>query len=292
MASTSALCLLAALVAAASAAYNSTEMAEVYINLGAGKDPTNVNCAEYAALFSAKGVLHQPGVPDVTGKADLVKACEADHAEIDPLVAYQTLNIPVNSWNMEKRTAVRWTINGVRTSDHSAVSAPAISVFFQNKTGGIDDAWSFYDSRAAAGVSAPSAAYNASAIVQKYIRLGGSATLLPPTNCITWAGLYTPDGASNEPGIPPTSGTADLKALCTRRSSAWKVLTPAVELELPVLTWDMHGRVAFHWTLTGVGADGNKAIAPAITVLFLDTDGKIINSWDWWNTDLLPKPTL
>lgn len=212
-------------------------------------------------------------------------------AQVDPLVAYQTLNIPVNSWNMEKRTAFRWSINGVRTSDHTAVSAPAISALFQDKTGLIQEAWSFYDTGVVGpkgNVEAPEVKYNASVIVQKYIRLGGSATLLPPTNCDTWVKLYAADGVNNEPGVPPNTGTDKLTALCQLRAKRWQVLTPAVEHQIPVLTWDMHGRVAFHWTLAGVGNDGNKHVIPAITVFFLNPDGTITNSWDWWDTNLIP----
>jgi len=71
-----------ALVGLSAAAYNSTQVAETYINLGAGANPTNVNCTKYAALFTSTGLLHQPGVPDVTGTADIMKSCVADHAEV------------------------------------------------------------------------------------------------------------------------------------------------------------------------------------------------------------------
>lgn len=192
---------------------------------------------------------------------------------------------------MSKRTAFRWTINGVRTSDHTTVSAPAISAFFQDKTGKIKEAWSFYDTGVVSGqnlLGKPKATYNASKIVQQYIRLGGSATLLPPTNCDTWVSLYSTDGVNNEPGVPPNTGKDKLTALCQLRAKRWKTLAPVVNTEIPVLTWDMHGRVAFEWTLAGVSATGDKAVVPAITVFFLDTDGKITNSWDWWNTDLIP----
>ena len=88
--------------------------------------------------------------------------------------------------------------------------------------------------------------------------------------------------------MPPNTGTDKLTALCQLRAKRWQVLTPAVEHQIPVLTWDMHGRVAFHWTLAGVGNDGNKHVIPAITVFFLNPDGTITNSWDWWDTNLIP----
>lgn len=94
MVSFTALCLSLALVGMSAAAYNSTQMAEIYINLGSGEDPSVVNCTTYSSLFTSTGLLHQPGVPDVSGTADLQKACEADHAEVSkPLFAARAVVI-------------------------------------------------------------------------------------------------------------------------------------------------------------------------------------------------------
>lgn len=229
-----------------------------------------------------------PGVPDVSGHADIAKSCATNHGEVNPLVSFQELNVPVNSWDMSKRTAFRWTINGVKTEGSTPVSADAISAFFQDKSGLIKEAWSFYDAGAVAGKQATKAPANISAAIDTYVRLGGTASLLPPTSCKDWVALYATDGVSNEPGVPPNAGHDKLMALCQSRGSKWKTLVPAVQLALPVMSWDMHGRVAFRWTLAGVDLEGKKHVVPAITVFFLDQNMKITDSWDWWNTDLIP----
>ncbi len=54
-------------------------------------------------------------------------------AQVNPLISFQTLNIPVMSWNTEKRLGFSWVINGVRTSDGQAVYAPAITALFMNR---------------------------------------------------------------------------------------------------------------------------------------------------------------
>jgi hypothetical protein len=36
--------------------------------------------------------------------------------------------------------------------------------------------------------------------------------------------------------------------------------------------------------------DGRSFVVPAISVLFLQPDGLIINSWDWWDDRALPPP--
>lgn len=81
MVSFSPLCLALALVASV-AAHNSTQMAEMYITLGAGADPSGVNCTAFSQLFTPNGTQLQPGAPDITGTTDLMKFCAADHAQV------------------------------------------------------------------------------------------------------------------------------------------------------------------------------------------------------------------
>ena len=86
--------------------------------------------------------------------------------QVNPLISFQTLNINVTSWNTEKRTAVSWVINGVRTRDQQNVAAPAISCLFQDPQGIIETAWSFYDDNLVTGKQAMrDDPFNASTIV-------------------------------------------------------------------------------------------------------------------------------
>lgn len=283
------LAVLAVAVCTAQAYYNSSEIADIYINLGANDDnPTTVNCTRYAQLFLPNGILHQPGVPDVQGWADIAAACQTDHAQVNPLISFQELNIGINSWDMTKRTAFSWVINGVRTRDQMEVFAPAISVFFQDKTGYISEAWSFYDDTLVQGTRQSSPPFNGSALAEQYTRLGSLGYVPAGANCHGWANLYTSDGVNNEPGIPPTSGSSDLQTLCQSRASRFKVYVPSVQEIIPVMSWNTEKRLAFRWTITGQTKDDNTAIVPAISVLFINTDGLVTQAWDWWDTTLLP----
>jgi len=272
----------------AAADWNPTLIADTYINLGGmNHDPTTVNCTAYAYLFTSDGILHSPGIPDAMGYQSIEQACQQSHSEVDPLISFQILNIPVVSWNTEKRLAFSWVINGVRTSDGKDVYAPAITAMFMNTQAQIEEAWSFYDDSQIQGRAPP---FNGSLIAKLYTHLGSMGFSKQIGNCTAWADLFTDDGICNEPGVPPSKGTADLVALCERRVARWSTFLPSVQLEIPVMSWNTEKRLAFQWTITGQAVDGKAYVVPAITVLFMHADGSVYQSWDWWDDRALPPP--
>lgn len=282
-------CLFAVMVMVAADPWNGNPIAETYINLGAVDDkPSTYNCSAYAALFTPTGILHAPGIPDAVGTAQIIAQCEADHKTVSPLIAYQKLNIAVESWDTTKRLGFSWMINGVRPSDGVNVATEAISSFFMNADAQIEEAFSFYDDQALLGkASVPP--FDARGLVYKYINLGAASDKTAPVrDCTKWANLFTATGVSNEPGIPPFSGTSQLLKACSLRSTKFPVLVPAIDAIFPVESWDTTKRVAFQWTLTGVDGNGVAYVVPSITVLYLTADQVITASWDYWNTDLLP----
>jgi len=286
--------VLLALCAAAFAAndWNPTAIADSYINLGAqNHDPNTVNCTGYAQLWTSDGILHSPGIPDAMGWTSIEAACEQSHSQVDPLISFQTLNIPVMSWNTEKRLAFSWVINGIRTKDGQDVYAPAITAMFMNPAAQIEEAWSFYDDHAItppSSVSSPP--FNSSLYTTMYTHLGSLGFAKEIGNCTAWASLFTSDGICNEPGVPPTKGTDDLVALCQRRVARWSTYLPSVQLEIPVMSWNTEKRLAFQWTITGESVDGKSYVVPAISVLFMHSDGSVYQSWDWWDNKALPPP--
>lgn len=54
--------------------------------------------------------------------------------------------------------------------------------------------------------------FNASKVVNDYVSMGSRTKEL--RNCNAWAALFTADGVSNEPGIPPNAGTDSLVKAC------------------------------------------------------------------------------
>jgi hypothetical protein len=269
--------------------WNSTEQAEIFINLGSiDSVPAHYNCTRYAALFTPDGILNTPGIPAAQGMTQITQACENSHGQVDPLISFQELNLPVVSWNNEKRSAFRWTINGVRVRDGADVSAPAVTAFFMDTTGLIENAYSFYDTSLVSGLPRVTATFNATSLVRLYMGLGSFAHARMMNNCTLWADLYLPDGVNNEPGYPPSEGFTQLEALCYRRSAMFSILVPSAQDIIPVESWDATKRLAFRYTLSGVLDDGSARIIPAITVLFMDQNMNIENAWDWWDESLLP----
>jgi len=219
-----------------------------------------------------------------------MQACNTSHNLVNPLISFQSLNIPVMSWNTEKRLAFSWTLNGVRTRDGEDVNAPVISALFCDTNGMIEDAWSFYDDTSIKGGSPVAPPFNASGIVQLYTNLGGDGHSSSIHNCTAWAALYASDGINNEPGLPPSQGWDSLEALCARRIHRWKVFLPSTQVAIPVMSWNTEKRLAFQWTIAGYAQDGHSYVVPAISVLFMTSDGTITNSWDWWDDSILPPP--
>ena len=122
-------------------------------------------------------------------------------------------------------------------------------------------------------------------------------------NCTAWASLFTADGINNEvtlssaiavltlqPGVPPSKGTDSLVGLCTRRLARWATFLPSVQVDIPVMSWNTEKRLAFQWTITGQAVTGQSYVIPAISVLFMNSDGTVYNSWDWWDDRALPPP--
>jgi len=277
--------------ALAVADWNPILIADTYINLGELNDnPSSVNCTKYAELWLPDGTLHSPGIPNAQGFDSIVLACNASHAQVDPLISFQTLNIPVMSWNTEKRLGFSWVINGVRTSDSQSVYAPAITAMFMDTNAVIQDAWSFYDDNLIKTGIPTIPPFNSTNITLQYTNLGNFGNTKTAHNCTAWASLFTADGISNEPGIPPSKGTGDLIALCKSRVARWKVFLPSVQVEIPVMSWNTEKRLAFQWTITGQDQSGETYIVPAISVLFMNKDYTIYEAWDWWDDRALPPP--
>lgn len=252
------------------------------------RDPNTVNCTRYAQLFTSDGILHSPGIPDAQGWSSIIAACQQSHSQVNPLISFQTLNIPVMSWNTEKRLGFSWVINGVRTSDGQAVYAPAITAMFMNRNAQTEEAWSFYDDQLIKTGVATAPPFNSTQITNLYTSLGGLGKGVG--NCSAWAQLFTSNATNNEPGVPPSMGWESLTALCTRRVNRWATFLPSVQVEIPVMSWNTEKRLAFQWTITGESKDGKSFVVPAISVLFMQPDGLIYNSWDWWDDRALPPP--
>lgn len=286
--------LLVAVACAVADPWNGVPIAESYINLGASNNvPSSIDCNAYAALFTPTGILHAPGVPDCIGTSAIVKCCLADHSSLSPVISFLDQTIAVQSWDTEKRLGFSWMINGVRTKDGVNVNTPAISAFFMTPDALIEEAFSFYDDQfMTTGVKGP-APFNPRAVIYSYMNLGATnAKNAPVRNCNAWAALFTANGVSNEPGIPSFNGTSSLVNACNLRSARFpQVLVPTIDLVLPVMSWDTTKRVAFQWTLTGVDSTGVGYVVPSITILYMTPTQQITESWDFWDTDLLP-PSL
>jgi len=282
---------LLALCAVASAQWDPKTIAETYINLGElNHDPTTVNCTRYAELWVANGTLHSPGIPDVQGTDMIESACNSSHGQVDPLISFTELIIPVMSWNTEKRLGVSWVINGVRRRDGQNVYAPAITAMFMNPEAQIEDAWSFYDDSLIKTGVARDPPFNSTNITLLYTNLGTFGSAHASHNCSAWASLFTADGINNEPGVPPAAGFDSLLRLCESRVARWQVFLPSVQVEIPVMSWNTEKRLAFQWTITGQAKDGKSYVVPAITVLFMQPNGLVYDSWDWWDDRALPPP--
>jgi len=283
--------VVAALVAAASAQtkYNRTELAELYINLGRSADgnPQTVDCTKYYSLFAKDAVLHEPGVPDATGKG-ILAACEADHKAISPLISYTQKLIDVHNWEMQVRTAFSWTINGIRTQDNTPVSAPAISFFLQDQQGLIKTAWSFYDPATVHGGPKHETTAGDRAIAEQYIRWGAVGSAPDNLFCTEWVTMFTPNGTNHEPGHADSVGKDMLKQACLRRSQAWYQYVPSYQQVLSVTSWDEQKRIAIQYTMSGETKQSKAAVTPAISILFLNSAGKIEEAWDFFDTTAVP----
>eukprot|EP00051_Salpingoeca_urceolata_P019914 m.294153 g.294153 ORF g.294153 m.294153 type:complete len:304 (-) comp19501_c8_seq2:217-1128(-) len=297
MSSAVVLAIAIALVAPAAAVpMNSTTLANLFINLG-NQNPTASDCKTYASLFLPTGELHSPGIPDASGTDALMSACKESFSKVDPLLSFQELNIPVMSWNTEKRAAFRWTINGVRAKDGSTVSADAITGVLADSNWKIQKAWSFYDDQEIDPPTGMTEAdrfvppFDPTQLVHDYITLGAPNKGSKGTtfDCTKWAQLFTVNGTNNEPGFPPNMGLTKLEKLCNTRAAVWDLYTASAQLVLPVMAWNTNKRVAFKWTIAArAKGETNIRVIPAITMLFMTPKGGIIDAWDFWDQDLLP----
>ena len=213
---------------------------------------------------------------------------------LTPQINFVEKTIAVQSWDTSKRLAVSWTINGLKpnpsTADGSPTSVRAISALFLEKNQSIANAWSFYDDTPFTTGEAGPEPFNASSLIENYITLGAGYSYPSSAfaNCQAWANQFDPNGQSDEPGVHTRTGTTDLIALCKCRANSFKIITPAVHLQIPVMSWDTTKRVAFRYTLAGVDTNGNTAVIDAISVLFLNPDLSIVHSWDFWDDKQWP----
>ena len=54
--------------------------------------------------------------------------------------------IPLMSFNLQKRLAIRWTAAGITATGEGKI-VDAITVLFMDASGAIYDAWDFYDEK-------------------------------------------------------------------------------------------------------------------------------------------------
>ena len=90
---------------------NVTDIARQYIEWGATEEAT-ADCHTWAALFAWNGNHNAPGVPGVTGLANLAADCEARRAAFGAYATDVTRVLSAQSWNTEKRVAVWYNVTG------------------------------------------------------------------------------------------------------------------------------------------------------------------------------------
>lgn len=124
---------------------NVTEIVRQYMNFGGFPNyPHAANCNQWAALFGDSGIRNTPGVPPVRGFDSLVQTCQNVRGQFETLLNYETLTIPVMSWNTELRAAFVWNIEGMSVSGNY-IHVPAITALFMYPNGTIQNAWDFLD---------------------------------------------------------------------------------------------------------------------------------------------------
>jgi len=125
--------------------FNSTAIVKYYTNLGNyGSSATMRNCSLWASLFEADGISQEPGVPPIQGYDKLFALCQRRVARWKIFIPSTQLELPVMSWNTEKRVAFQWTLSGVTTDGQTHV-VPAISMLLMSSDGLIQQSWDWWD---------------------------------------------------------------------------------------------------------------------------------------------------
>jgi len=282
--------ILSALLAVTSAQEPDLEnIIEKYMNFGENPNyPTDYSCATWSHLFQEDGVRQTPGLPPASGYTQINHTCTEDR-EMFKTFQGKTVSAPINvtSWNEEVRVAFVWDIKGTKENGEN-VDVPAITGLFMGETGKIQTAWDFLDPsklmpKQSEALSVAPKPLSNSDIVESYISFGGD-------DCTVWADLWTPTGTRNTPGSPPTSSHADLEKACTRvRKDGFASYEAEIDESQSSTSWNMEKRVAFSWTITGINKETSKHVSvKAISMLFLDKDGKIETAWDFLDPKDLP----
>jgi acetolactate synthase regulatory subunit len=258
-----------------------------YMNFGENPNyPTDYSCATWSHLFEENGVRQTPGLPPASGYTQINHTCTEDREMFKTFIG-RTSSTPINvtSWNEEVRVAFVWGIKGTKEKGGENVEVPAITGLFMGETGKIQTAWDFLDPTKLVPheLTAGADPKPLTEIVESYVSFGGD-------DCEVWADLWTTDGTRNTPGIPPTSSHSSLEKVCTAvRKEGFTSYEATVTTSQASTSWNMERRVAFEWTITGiVKATGKHVDVRAITMLFLDNEGKIEVAWDFLDPKGLP----
>lgn len=260
---------------------------EKYMNFGENPNyPTDYNCEEWSHLFEEDGVRQTPGLPPASGYKQIENTCTKDREMFKTFIGTTSARpINVTSWNEEVRVAFTWDIKGTKANSPANIEIPAISGLFLSKDGKIQTAWDFLNPSKLMPneTKALSDPKPLSEIVDSYITFGDD-------DCEVWADLWTTSGTRNTPGLPPSSSHAELEKDCTRvRKDGFVSYEAEVETSQASTSWNMERRVAFSWKITGVNKETKKNVdVRAISMLFLDSEGKIETAWDFLDPKELP----
>ena len=135
-------------------------------------------------------------------------------------------------------------------------------------------------------VSEQPVSVSARQIVDNYLFFGADAQVPLNHNCSKWATFYASNGTSCAPGSPCAYGTSELAELCDNILKSF-ILGPlfSVQQISPIFdSVDQHtvASVAFQWTLTSTMLDGSLNVAPAISTIALDAEGKFTLTQDYF----------
>eukprot|EP00301_Raphidiophrys_heterophryoidea_P021125 c5647_g1_i1.p1 GENE.c5647_g1_i1~~c5647_g1_i1.p1 ORF type:complete len:323 (+),score=90.26 c5647_g1_i1:51-971(+) len=123
---------------------------------------------------------------------------------------------------------------------------------------------------------------NLTHIARLYMNFGAEEGSLTQYNCTAWSRLWNEDGVRQTPGVPPSQGWVKLEQMCETVRSQFTMLFCDSSLNISVTSYNGEKRIAFQWTINGVlYSTGEQVEVPAITTLFMDSDGTIQTAWDF-----------